>query len=72
MIKRAIHTIYITVVLVILLFVAILSLITSPIQYILFGNPIKIIEITGNFFTKIERKIVDFYFSNKTINDRHM
>lgn len=72
MIKRAIHTIYITVVLVILLFVAILSLITSPIQYILFGNPIKILEITGNFFTKIERKIVDFYFSNKTINDRHM
>lgn len=66
MIKRAIYAIFMTFALAIIILTVILSFITSPLQYILFDNAFKILEITDNFLAKIERKVVDFCFGNKT------
>lgn len=51
-----------TVALTILFLVGILSVITAPIQYILFNDAFKILTITNNFLSKIKNKVVDFLF----------
>lgn len=72
MIKRAIYAIFMTIALSIIILTVILSFITSPLQYILFDDAFKILEITDNFLSKIKRKVVDICFGNKTINNEHM
>lgn len=62
MFKRTIYTIFMTVALTILFLVGILSAITAPIQYILFNDAFKILDITDNFLSKIKSKVVDFCF----------
>ena len=62
MVKRAIYTMFMTVAVTIIFLVGVLSLITAPIQYILFNDTYKILDVTDNFFTKIKRKVVDFCF----------
>lgn len=62
MFKRTIYTIFMTVALTILFLVGILSVITAPIQYILFNDAFKILDITNNFLSKIQSKVVDFCF----------
>lgn len=62
MLKRAIYTIFMTVALTILFLVGILSVITAPIQYILFNDAFKILDITNNLLSKIQSKVVDFCF----------
>ena len=62
MLKRAIYTIFMTVALTILFFVGILSVITAPIQYILFNDAFKFLDITNNLLSKIQSKVVDFCF----------
>lgn len=62
MLKRAIYTIFMTVALTILFLVGILSVITAPIQYILFNDAFKILTITNNLLSKIQSKVVDFCF----------
>ena len=61
MLKRAIYTIFMTVALTILFLVGILSVITAPIQYILFNDAFKILTI-NNLLSKIQSKVVDFCF----------
>lgn len=51
-----------TVALTILLLVGILSVITAPIQYILFNDAFKMLNITNNLLSKIQSKVVDFCF----------
>lgn len=51
-----------TVALTILFLVGILSVITAPIQYILFNDTFKILDIANNFLSKLKRKVVDFCF----------
>ena len=62
MLKRAIYTIFMTVALTILFLVGILSVITAPIQYILFNDAFKMLDITNNLLSKIQSKVVDFCF----------
>lgn len=62
MFKRTIYTIFMTVALTILFLVGILSVITAPIQYILFNDTFKILTIANNFLSKIQSKVVDFCF----------
>lgn len=62
MFKRTIYTIFMTVALTILFLIGILSVITAPIQYILFNDAFKILDITNNFLSKIQSKVVDFCF----------
>ena len=62
MFKRTIYTIFMTVALTILLLVGILSMITAPIQYILFNDAFKFLDITNNLLSKIQSKVVDFCF----------
>lgn len=62
MLKRAIYTIFMTVALTILFLVGILSVITAPIQYILFNDAFKFLDITNNLLSKIQSKVVDFCF----------
>ena len=62
MLKRTIYTIFMTVALTILFFVGILSVITAPIQYILFNDAFKFLDITNNLLSKIQSKVVDFCF----------
>ena len=62
MFKRAIYTIFMTVALTILFLVGILSVITAPIQYILFNDAFKFLDITNNLLSKIQSKVVDFCF----------
>ncbi len=62
MLKRAIYTIFMTVALTILFLVGILSVITAPIQYILFNDAFKFLDITNNSLSKIQSKVVDFCF----------
>lgn len=62
MFKRAIYTIFMTVALTILFLVGILSVITAPIQYILFNDVFKFLDITNNLLSKIQSKVVDFCF----------
>ena len=62
MFKRTIYTIFMTVALTILFFVGILSVITAPIQYILFNDAFKMLTITNNLLSKIQSKVVDFCF----------
>lgn len=51
-----------TVALTILFLVGILSVITAPIQYILFNDAFKMLDITNNLLSKIQSKVVDFCF----------
>lgn len=51
-----------TVALTILFLVGILSVITAPIQYILFNDTFKFLDITNNLLSKIQSKVVDFCF----------
>lgn len=62
MLKRAIYTIFMTVALTILFLVGILSVITAPIQYILFNDAFKMLNIANNLLSKIQSKVVDFCF----------
>ncbi len=62
MLKRTIYTIFMTVALTILFLVGILSVITAPIQYILFNDAFKFLDITNNLLSKIQSKVVDFCF----------
>lgn len=62
MLKRAIYTIFMTVALTILFLVGILSVITAPIQYILFNDAFKILDIANKLLSKIQSKVVDFCF----------
>lgn len=62
MFKRTIYTIFMTVALTILFLVGILSVITAPIQYILFNDAFKILTITNNLLSKIQSKVVVFCF----------
>ena len=62
MFNRTIYTIFMTVALTILFFVGILSVITAPIQYILFNDAFKFLDITNNLLSKIQSKVVDFCF----------
>ena len=62
MLKRIIYTIFMTVALTILFLVGILSVITAPIQYILFNDAFKFLDITNNLLSKIQSKVVDFCF----------
>lgn len=62
MLKRTTYTIFMTVALTILFLVGILSVITAPIQYILFNDTFKILDIANNFLSKLKRKVVDFCF----------
>ena len=62
MFKRTIYTIFMTVALTILFLVGILSVITAPIQYILFNDAFKFLDITNNLLSKIQSKVVDFLF----------
>ena len=62
MFKRTIYTIFMTVALTILFLVGILSVITASIQYILFNDAFKILDITNNLLSKIQSKVVDFCF----------
>lgn len=62
MFKRTIYTIFMTVALTILFLVGILSVITAPIQYILFNDAFKFLYITNNLLSKIQSKVVDFCF----------
>lgn len=51
-----------TVALTILFLVGILSVITAPIQYILFNDAFKILHIANKLLSKIQSKVVDFCF----------
>ena len=51
-----------TVALTILFLVGILSVITAPIQYILFNDTFKILNIANKLLSKIQSKVVDFLF----------
>ena len=51
MFKRTIYTIFMTVALTILFLVGILSVITAPIQYILFNDAFKFLDITNLYRT---------------------
>ena len=51
-----------TVALTILFLVGILSVITAPIQYILFNDAFKILDIANKLLSKIQSKVVDFCF----------
>lgn len=62
MFKRTIYTIFITVALTILFLVGILSVITAPIQYILFNDAFKMLDIANKLLSKIQSKVVDFCF----------
>lgn len=62
MFKRTIYTIFMTVALTILFLVEILSVITAPIQYILFNDTFKILNIANKLLSKIQSKVVDFCF----------
>ena len=62
MFKRTIYTIFMTVALTILFLVGILSVITAPIQYILFNDAFKFLDMTNNLLSKIQSKVVDFCF----------
>lgn len=62
MLKRTIYTIFMTVALTILFLVGILSVITAPIQYILFNDAFKFLYITNNLLSNIQSKVVDFCF----------
>ena len=62
MFKRTIYTIFMTVALTILFLVGILSVITAPIQYILFNDAFKILHIANKLLSKIQSKVVDFLF----------
>lgn len=62
MFKRTIYTIFMTIALTILFLVGILSVITAPIQYILFNDAFKFLDITNNLLSKIQSKVVDFCF----------
>lgn len=62
MFKRTIYTIFMTVALTILFLVGILSVITAPIQYILFNDAFKILDIANKLLSKIQSKVVDFCF----------
>ena len=62
MFKRTIYTIFMTVALTILFLVGVLSVITAPIQYILFNDAFKFLDITNNLLSKIQSKVVDFCF----------
>ncbi len=62
MFKRAIYAIFMTVAVIIIFLVGVLSIITAPIQYILFNDEFKILTITDNFLSKIKSKVVDFCF----------
>ena len=62
MLKRTIYTIFMTVALTILFLVGVLSVITAPIQYILFNDAFKFLDITNNLLSKIQSKVVDFCF----------
>ena len=62
MFKRTIYTIFMTVALTILFLVGILSVITASIQYILFNDAFKMLDITNNLLSKIQSKVVDFCF----------
>lgn len=62
MFKRTIYTIFMTVALTILFLVGILSVITAPIQYILFNDAFKMLDIANKLLSKIQSKVVDFCF----------
>ena len=62
MFNRTIYTIFMTVALTILFLVGVLSVITAPIQYILFNDAFKFLDITNNLLSKIQSKVVDFCF----------
>lgn len=62
MFKRTIYTIFMTVALTILFLVGILSVITAPIQYILFNDAFKILDMANKLLSKIQSKVVDFCF----------
>ena len=62
MFKRTIYTIFMTVALTILFLVGILSVITAPIQYILFNDAFKMLHIANKLLSKIQSKVVDFCF----------
>ena len=62
MFKRTIYTIFMTVALTSLFLVGILSVITAPIQYILFNDAFTFLDITNNLLSKIQSKVVDFCF----------
>lgn len=51
-----------TVALTILFLVGILSVITAPIQYILFNDAFKMLDIANKLLSKIQSKVVDFCF----------
>lgn len=62
MLKRAIYAMFMTVAVTIIFFVGVLSLITAPIQYILFNDAFKILHIANKLLSKIQSKVVDFCF----------
>ena len=62
MFKRTIYTIFMTVALTILFLVGILSVITAPIQYILFNDAFTMLDITNNFLSQISNNAVDSCF----------